>query len=85
MRTMNNTTTADRFAIYRATAAAQAKAKAVRYASYAVFHNDRQIANVSFPSDTRNANFCGVCFYDPATDTFLGDTQVDEYFVKRVG
>ena len=51
---MNNTTTADRFAIYRATAAAQAKA--VRYASYAVFHNDRQIANVSFPNDTTNAN-----------------------------
>jgi hypothetical protein len=83
MRTMNNTTTADRFAIYRATAAAQAKA--VRYASYAVFHNDRQIANVRFPSDTTNANFAGVCFYNPVTDTFLGDTQVDEYFVKRVG
>jgi hypothetical protein len=82
---MSNTTTADRFAIYRATAAASAKAKAVRYASYAVFRNGNQIANVSFPSDTRNANFCGVCFYDPATDTFLGDTQVDEYFVKRVG
>jgi len=82
---MSNTTTADRFAIYRATAAASAKAKAVRYASYAVFRNGNQIAEVSFPSDTRNANFAGVCFYDPATDTFLGDTQVDEYFVKRVG
>ncbi len=79
---MNNTTTADRFAIYRATAAAQTKA--VRYANYAVFHNDRQIANVSFPNDTRNANFAEVCFYNPVTDTFLGDTQVDEYFVQRV-
>jgi hypothetical protein len=83
MRTMNNTTTADRFAIYRATAAAQAKA--VRYASYVILRNGNQIAEVSFPSDTRNANFAGVCFYNPATGTFLGDTQVGEYFVKRVG
>ena len=82
---MNTTTTADRFAIYRATAAAQAKAKAVRYASYVIFRNGNQIAEVSFPSDTRNANFAGVCFYNPETGTFLGDTQVGEYFVKRVG
>jgi hypothetical protein len=83
MLTMNNTSFTNRLANYRAEQAA--RAASARYASYAVFHNDRQIANVRFPSDTANANFCGVCFYDPATDTFLGDTQVDEYFVKRVG
>jgi hypothetical protein len=80
---MNNTSFANRLANYRATAAAQAKA--VRYASYVILRNERQIANVRFPSDTANANFAEVCFYNPVTDTFLGDTQVDEYFFKRVG
>ena len=80
---MNNTSFANRLANYRAEQAA--RAASVRYASYVILRNERQIANVRFPSDTTNANFAGVCFYNPVTDTFLGDTQVDEYFVKRVG
>jgi hypothetical protein len=80
---MNNTSFANRLANYRAEQAA--RAASVRYASYVILRNERQIANVRFPSDTTNANFAGVCFYNPVTDTFLGDTQVDEYFFKRVG
>ena len=80
---MNNTSFASRLANYRAEQAA--RSANFRYASYVVLRDGKQIAEVSFPSDTRNANFAGVCFYNPVTDTFLGDTQVDEYFVKRVG
>lgn len=42
------------------------------------------IGSVSFPSDTRNANFGGVCFYDPITDTFLGDTEAGGYRFQPV-
>lgn len=80
---MNNTTSAsDRLANYRAAQAA--RAASVRYATYQVLHNGRRIAEVNFPSDTSNANFAGLCFYNPVTDSFLGDTEVDGYFIKRV-
>ncbi len=79
---MNTTSFANRLANYRAEQAA--RAASVRYADYVVLRNGKLIAEVSFPSDTRNANFAEVCFYNPVTDTFLGDTQVDEYFVQRV-
>jgi hypothetical protein len=79
---MNNTSFATRLANYRAAQAA--RAASVRYANYQVLRNGRLIAEVSFPSDTSNANFAGLCFYNPVTDSFLGDTQVDGYFVKRV-
>jgi hypothetical protein len=81
---MNATTTATvspRLAKYRAANAARA---AARYADYIVFREGRQVAAVSFPNDTRNANFAGLCFYDHVTDTFRGDTEVDGYFLKRV-
>jgi deoxyribodipyrimidine photolyase len=89
---MNATTTATvspRLAQYRAAIAARAaanaaRAAAARYADYLVFRDGYQMAEVSFPNDTRNANFAGLCFYDPVTDTFRGDTEVDGYFLKRV-
>jgi hypothetical protein len=81
---MNTTTSfANRIANYRAEQAA--RAARARYADYQVLRDGRLIAEVSFPNDIRNANFAGVCFYDPNTDTFLGDTQCGEYLMKRVG
>lgn len=80
---MNATTTvSQRLANYRAANAA--RAAAARYADYIVLREGRQVAEVSFPNDTHNANFAGLCFYDPVTDTFRGDTEVDGYFLKRV-
>jgi hypothetical protein len=84
---MNTTTTssssfANRLANYRAAQAA--RAASVRYADYVVLRNGRLVAKVSFPNDPQNANFDGVCFYDAATDTFRGDTEVEEFFIKRV-
>jgi hypothetical protein len=58
--------------------------KNVHYASYDVMSEGRRLAQVTFPSDTLNANFYDVCFYDPATDTFRGDTVVGQYTLKRV-
>lgn len=80
---MNNTSFANRLASYRADQAA--KSVSVRYADYTVLREGRRIADVSFPSDPTNANFAGLCFYDAATDTFRGDTEVDGYFIQRVG
>ena len=78
---MNNTSFASRLANYRAEQAA--RSANVRYASYVVLRDGNQIAEVSFPNDTRNANFAGVCFYNPATGEFLGDTQVEEFTIIR--
>ena len=81
---MNSTTSfAQRLANYRAANAA--RAASVRYADYIVLRDGKRVAEVSFPSDTRNANFAGMCFYDPATDSFRGDTEVGGYLVQRVG
>jgi hypothetical protein len=83
---MMNTTTssfANRLASYRAAQAA--RAASVRYADYLVLRDGKLVAEVSFPNDTANANFAGVCFYDPVTDTFRGDTEVDGYLIQRVG
>lgn len=83
---MMNTTTssfANRLANYRAAQAA--RASSVRYADYQVLRDGKLTAEVSFPNDTRNANFAGLCFYDPATDSFRGDTEVGGYLIKRVG
>jgi hypothetical protein len=81
---MNSTTSfANRLSNYRAAQAA--RAANVRYANYQVLRDGKLIAEVSFPNDTANANFAGLCFYDAATDTFRGDTVVDEYLVQRVG
>ena len=80
---MNTTTSfANRIANYRAEQAA--RAANVRYADYQVLRDGRLVAEVSFPNDTRNANFGGLCFYDPTTDSFRGDTEVDGYSIKRV-
>lgn len=78
---MNTTSFANRLANYRAEQAA--RAASVRYADYVVLRNGKLIAEVSFPSDTRNANFAGVCFYNPVTGEFLGDTQVEEFTLVR--
>lgn len=84
---MNNTSFADRLAAYRAKNAAAAAS--VRYADYCIYRIDndglRFVGEVSFPSNTANANFGGVCFYDPATDTFRNNADVDGFFVERVG
>jgi len=79
---MNTTSFANRLANYRAEQAA--RATNVRYADYVVLRNGRLIAEVSFPNNPANANFGGLCFYDAATDTFRGDTEVEGYFVQRV-
>jgi hypothetical protein len=82
---MMNTTSsfANRLASYRAAQAA--RVATVRYANYIVLRDGRRVAEVSFPNDTSNANFAGLCFYDAATDTFRGDTEVDGYSIHRVG
>ena len=43
----------------------------------------KDCGEVTFPSDPSCANFFGVCFYNPATDSFLGDTHVDGYILIR--
>jgi uncharacterized iron-regulated membrane protein len=78
---MTTTSFTTRLANYRAEQAA--RSANVRYASYVVLRDGKQIAEVSFPSDTRNANFAGVCFYNPVTGEFLGDTQVEEFTLVR--
>jgi hypothetical protein len=79
---MNTTSFANRLANYRAEQAA--RATNVRYADYIVLRNGNLIAEVSFPNNPANANFGGLCFYDAATDTFRGDTEVEGYFIQRV-
>ena len=81
---MNTTTSfANRIANYRAEQAA--RATNVRYADYQVLRDGRLVAEVSFPNNPTNANFGGLCFYDPTTDTFRGDTEVEGYLIQRVG
>ena len=46
-------------------------------------HGERSMGEVTFPSDPSCANFFGVCFYNPETDSFLGDTEVDGYLLIR--
>ena len=88
---MNSTASfADRVAAFHAAnAAVAAKTK---YADYRVYRIDANgavidavgISEVSFPNDVRNANFFGVCFYDAATDTFRGTTEVNGFLLERV-
>lgn len=78
---MTTTSFTTRLANYRAEQAA--RSANVRYADYQVLRNGRLIAEVSFPSDPSNANFHGVCFYNPVTGEFLGDTQVEEFTLVR--
>jgi hypothetical protein len=54
------------------------------YASYRLLSNGRCIGEISFPNNTVNANFGGVCFYDPVTGTFLGTTNVNGFVLERV-
>lgn len=73
-------------AFHAANAAVAAKTK---YADYRVYRIDANgdavgISEVSFPNDVRNANFGGVCFYDAATDTFRGTTEVNGFLLERV-
>lgn len=82
---MNTTTSfaAKLAAFHAANAAIAAKTK---YAKYRVHRVEASgdtvvISEVSFPNDVRNANFFGVCFYDAATDTFRGTTEVNGWFV----
>lgn len=44
---------------------------------------NENLGEVTFPSDVSCANFFGVCFYNPETDSFLGDTRVDDYLLIR--
>ena len=84
---MNNTSFASRLAAYRAKNAAAAAS--VRYATYKVYRlegGNRILAGeVQFPNHPCNANFGGVCFYDPATDTFRDSTEASGFFLERVG
>lgn len=93
---MNTTLTADQVALdaclaaklaaYRAKNAAIAAS--TRYASYNLYRvegGNRTLAGeVQFPNNPCNANFGGVCFYDPATDTFRDSTEVNGFFLERV-
>ena len=44
----------------------------------------RTMGRVTFPKDTDNANYGPVCFYDPATDSFRGNTIVNGYLLQKV-
>lgn len=85
---MNTTTFAARVAAFHAANAAHA-AK-TKYTDYRVYRinadgNRGQChGEVSFPNDVRNANFGGICFYDAATDTFRGTTEVNGFLLERV-
>lgn len=84
---MNTTSFAARVAAFHAkNADIAAKTK---YTDYRVYRIDadgnRNLhGEVSFPNDVRNANFGGVCFYDAATDTFRGTTEVNGFLLERV-
>ena len=75
-------------AFHAANAAIAAKTKYAKYRVYRIDANgvtlDVGISEVSFPNDVRNANFGGVCFYDAATDTFRGTTEVNGFLLERV-
>ena len=75
-------------AFHAANAAIAAKTKYADYRVYRIDANgvtlDVGISEVSFPNDVRNANFGGVCFYDAATDTFRGTTEVNGFLLERV-
>ena len=73
-------------AFHAANAAIAAKTKYAKYRVYRVEASDNAvgISEVSFPNDVRNANFGGVCFYDAATDTFRGTTEVNGFLLERV-
>jgi hypothetical protein len=43
-----------------------------------------KMGTVTFPKHTDCANYGGVCFYDPETDTFRGDTEVNGFLMKKV-
>lgn len=85
---MNTTASfADRVAAFHAAnAAIAAKTKYAKYRVYRVEASGDAvgIGEVSFPNDVRNANFFGVCFYDAATDTFRGTTEVNGFLLERV-
>ena len=75
-------------AFHAANAAVAAKTKYADYRVYRIDANgvtlDVGISEVSFPNDVRNANFGSVCFYDAATDTFRGTTEVNGFLLERV-
>ena len=73
-------------AFHAANAAIAAKTKYAKYRVYRVEASGGAvgISEVSFPNDVRNANFGGVCFYDAATDTFRGTTEVNGFLLERV-
>ena len=85
---MNNTSFTPHFTNYRDYRYVQARRNAIaagrRYADYEVFSGGRIVGKVSFPDAASCANWGNVCFYDPTTDSFLGDTVVGEYTLKRV-
>jgi hypothetical protein len=55
-------------------------------ATYAVIrlHDNAQVSEITFPRYADCANYGGVCFYDPSTDTFRGDTETNGYLLKRI-